>query len=67
MSPLALITLPRIRMQPQIESTWLNEGLKYNLDLTIDEENKLHFLHTQCVDTYLPHAGKLVQDFQGSS
>lgn len=37
MSPLTLKTLPRIRMLPQIESTWLNEGLKYNLDLTIEE------------------------------
>lgn len=62
MSPLTFKVLPRIRMQPQIASTWLHKGLKYNLDLTA--ENKTSYIPcTLSVDTYLPRVGKLVQDF----
>lgn len=50
MSPLTFKVLPRIRMQPQIASTWLHEGLKYNLDLTA--ENKTSYIPCTlgCVD-----------------
>ena len=63
MSPLTFKVLPRIRMQPQIASTWLHQGLKYNLDLTAENKTSYIPCTLSCVDTYLPRVGKLVQDF----
>ena len=63
MSPLTFKILPRIRRQPQIASTWPDEGLIYNLDLIVENKTSYIPCTLSCVDTYLPRVVKLVQHF----